>query len=146
MIVGITIPKLVHFDYVLVEAGVRYWEDARVNGTEDINGDLIPCRKYDYWCPKINIDTGQIEDWPKGKTADIYYKVCDDGAYEFMSREGLSIIIEGYVPSFLSIDGDGYGDYISITVDENGFIKNWNPTDVAKYLTEYHQEGTIHYE
>lgn len=28
-----------------VEAGVRYWEDATVNGIEDVDGALIPCKK-----------------------------------------------------------------------------------------------------
>ena len=27
-----------------VKAGVRYWDDTRVNGKEDEKGDLIPCR------------------------------------------------------------------------------------------------------
>ena len=37
--------------YLLAEAGVRYWEDAMVNGEEDTEGSLIPCRDGEYWKP-----------------------------------------------------------------------------------------------
>ena len=30
-----------------------------------------------------------------------------------------------YVPSILAIDDNGYGDYVIMYIDENGFIKNW---------------------
>ena len=60
-----------------VSAGVRYWEDASVNGVEDTDGTLIPFRKGDLWCPIIDLETGQIYDWPAGANAYIHYKVCD---------------------------------------------------------------------
>jgi hypothetical protein len=31
-----------------VKAGVRYWEDATVNGEEDTDGSFIPFRNEDY--------------------------------------------------------------------------------------------------
>lgn len=30
------------------------------------------------------------------------------------------------MPDFLAIDDEGFGDYIIITIDENGFIQNWD--------------------
>lgn len=109
-----------------VRAGVRYWEDATVNGVEDEQGDLIPCRDGEDWKPIINIETGQITNWEQGKVADIHYKICDDGDYYLKDEKEEEVLhLEGYVPSVLCINDQGYGDYIIIKVDENGFIEDW---------------------
>lgn len=112
--------------YLKVQAGVRYWEDASVNGEEDEEGDLIPCRDGDYWCPVINIDTGFIKNWPIGVTADIHYKVCDDGNYTIVDKDYITIAEkDGYVPDTMCPEDEGYGDYIIMKVDGNGQIENW---------------------
>jgi len=109
-----------------VEAGVRYWEDATVNGVEDEQGTLIPCRDNEDWSPIIDIETGKILNWEQGKIADIHYKICDDGRYSIKDADDNTILsIEGYVPKTLSIESNGYGDYITLKVDENGQINNW---------------------
>jgi len=75
--------KIVQFQpvYLIVEAGVRYWEDATVNGISDVGGTLIPFRDGDIWAPVSKIDDGRITNWPAETTADIHYKVCDAGRY-----------------------------------------------------------------
>lgn len=111
-----------------VRVGVRYWEDATVNGIEDIDGSLIPCRieDDDNWFPVIDIDTGVIANWEQGKTADIHYKVCDDGVYIVFDENEKEITRkDGYVPETMCPKGSGYGDYIKMNVDENGLIDNW---------------------
>ena len=62
MKIELTVKKEFEVKTLLVEAGVRYWEDATVNGVEDENGDLIPCRfnGSDLWKPIIDIETGII--------------------------------------------------------------------------------------
>lgn len=101
-----------------VSAGVRYWEDATVNGEEDTEGCLIPCRNGDYWEPKIDINTGQILNWTQGTSADIHYKVCDDGKYTLHAADGSTIEIkEGYVPKIMCPGGQEYGDYIIMEVN-----------------------------
>ena len=110
-----------------VRAGVRYWEDATVNGEEDSTGLLIPCRIDENWCVDIDIDSGQITNWINGNVANIHYKVCDDFDCCIYDEEGNEILrYDGYVPKTLSPERNGYGDYIKMKVDENGFIKNWN--------------------
>jgi len=108
-----------------VKAGVRYWDDTRVDGEEDEKGDLIPCRIGNYWCPIIDIESGRIINWVTGKSADIHYKICDDGIYTLKDEDN-NIVLEndGYVIDSLSIGEQGFGDYIIIKVDESGFIKN----------------------
>lgn len=134
----LTIKKEVEVDVktLHVRAGVRYWEDATVNGVEDEQGDLIPCRDGEDWKPIINIETGQITNWEEGKIADIHYKICDDGDYYLKDDKDEEIIHqEGYVPKLLCPEENGYGDYIIMKVDENGFIKNWK-FDVSDFIED----------
>lgn len=46
--------------YIEVSAGVRYWDDATVNGTTDTDGTLIPLRKGDNWEPVIRLADGMV--------------------------------------------------------------------------------------
>jgi hypothetical protein len=45
---------------LVVNAEVRYWEDATVNGKEDVDGTLVPCKNGDNWCPVIDLETGMV--------------------------------------------------------------------------------------
>ena len=126
MLIELNVKKKFQVEYLQVAAGVRYWEDATVNGVEDKDGSLIPCRDGDYWRPIIELDTGKIVNWQKGIKADIHYKVCDDGTYTLIDSTGESVkLIDGYVPSIMSPKENGYGDYIIMDVDEDGFIQGW---------------------
>ena len=119
--------------YIEVSAGVRYWEDASVNGTEDADGTLIPLRNGDNWEPVIRLADGAVMDWPQGITADIHYKVCDEGEYWLLDDERKRVAKWAgfYVPNdFLCPDDNGYGDYIIIKVGEDGKIDNW----IAPYI------------
>lgn len=132
MKVKLKIEKNYDAKWLHVRAGVRYWEDATVNGVEDEKGDLIPCRDGDDWKPRINVETGEIVNWRQGTKAEIHYKVCDDGDYRLLDAEQNQItFVDGYVISSLCPKENGYGDYIIMNVDENGMIENWefNPKD-----------------
>jgi hypothetical protein len=121
--------KTVEAAFLQVSAGVRYWEDATVNGTEDAEGNLIPCRNGDYWEPRIDVNRGQILNWTAGTVADIHYKICDDGKYTLQDINGNTIKVkDGYVPDIMCPDGEGFGDYIIMKVDEKGIIARWKQT------------------
>jgi len=108
------------------ECGVRYWEDAEVNGVEDIDGTLIPCRDGKAWNPTIDLKTGKIINWPEGTTASIHYKVCDDGRYTLLDADGAALAtIDGYVPKVMCPGDSGYGDYVIMNVKADGSIENW---------------------
>lgn len=118
--------KQVPVTFLRAQCGVRYWEDGTVNGEEDADGTLIPFRRGEIWDIKINLETGAISDWPKGTVAEVHYKVCEDGVYSLLKDDGsIAVEIDGYVPSMLAPDGDGYGDYVILKIDENGQIQNW---------------------
>lgn len=110
-----------------VKAGVRYWEDATVNGETDEHGTLIPFRIGDYWCPKINIDAGIVLNWPQGMVADIHYKVCDDGEYWIGTEaEKLMRWCGDYVPDdFLCHGSNGFGDYVILKIGTDGKIADF---------------------
>lgn len=113
--------------FIEVDAGVRYWEDALVNGEEDGAG-RVPLKEGDRWRPTIELATGAVLNWPAGTTADIHYKVCDDGEYWLLDeRKARTAKWKGYyVPNDILCVGDnGYGDYIILNVGPDGLIKGW---------------------
>jgi hypothetical protein len=119
------------FTHLLVNARVRYWEDAIVNGAEDRDGSLIPFRYGDIWKPVIDLERGVVCDWPEGMSADIHYKVCDNGEYWLMN-EGVIVAkwAGDYVPDLLCYGGCGYGDYIILNIDGTGKIKDYQEKEL----------------
>lgn len=123
--------------YLDIKCKVRNWENAVVNGETDYDGDKIPFRSKNVWNPIIILETGKIFTWPKGITANVYYKVCDAGVYRLLDKH-LATVIEkdGYVPSMLCPKCEGYGDYIIMDIDRDGFIQGWNP-DLSYFDDSY---------
>ena len=93
---------------------------------------------------KINVDTGEvvnwpkkIEGWPKGIAMHIYWKIVDEGLYQYLDNSNNIIFeYEGYVPSELAIGEAGYGDYVILNIDANGMIENWDPKIAAREIAE----------
>lgn len=142
MEINLTITKIqeVNLKRILVKANVRYWEDSEVNGIDDLNGDLIPCRQGENWCPIIDVDSGVIENWEKGKTASIHYKVCDGFLCEYLDDDNDAIYhYDGYVPKFMCPKEDGYGNYIIMDISEDGTIANWD-INAVKQAIETHED------
>ena len=128
---------------ILVNAYVRYWDDGRINGErDDEKCPTMPCvvkSDRDYrWMPIIDIETGQIRNWREGMTAEIYYKVCDEFECRIIDEKGgercLIKDYEGYVPEFMRPKDRGYGDYIIMDIDENGYIQDWDKEEVLNFI------------
>lgn len=130
MKVTVKIEKEVELKTLVVKAGVHYYEGATVNGVEDTEGDLIPCKKGELWCPIIDIDSGVITNWKQGVKAEVHYKVRDAGSYYLQDVEGNIIlsIEQDSVPKMMCPKTSGYGNYIIMDIDENGKIANWKQT------------------
>lgn len=134
----IKVEKTVQAKMLIVKSGVRYWEDAEIDGSpSDEDGVLIPCKMGDLWCPEIDIDTGQVMNWNLGTKAAIHFKVCDCCGWEIRDDNGNTILAEedGYVPSTLCPKGNGYGDYIKMDINEDGLIANWR-FKIEDFLSE----------
>ena len=123
----VNVTQEVPVKYLHAEMGVRYWEDAKVNGEEDSeDAPRIPLKRGDTWEITVDLETGVIANWPEGVTADTHYKVCDDGIYRVLKEDGtVAVERDGYVPAMLSPGGNGYGDYVIMKIDGNGKIENW---------------------
>lgn len=126
---------------VHVRAFVRYWEDATVNGKQDdaLNPQM-PCVVVGLddtcWVPKIEVKSGLILNWEPGTEASIHYKVCDECELTIMKGNTVLYDGDGYVPDFLCPKSEGYGDYIIMDIDSDGFIKNWDLNKVYEFLNE----------
>lgn len=156
----ITINKPTEFDaiYLKVDAGVRYWDDAKVNGVYDTNCEdlenpaaapTIPCAEYVgaqhrvphgenwRWRPLIDIETGKIVNWKKGTSANVHYKVCDDFACEILDgNKEVIASYDGYVPKIMCPADEGYGDYIIMNIDEDGIIQGWRKDLISRIIPE----------
>ena len=84
---------------IKVKAEPRFWEDAIIDGVPDTeHGEKIPFKSGSVWMPVIYFETGQVLNWPK-VTADIHYKVCDQGEYYLEDKAGQKVKWKGdYVP------------------------------------------------
>jgi len=123
-----------------VIAHVRYWEDAEVNGVDENENDPhIPCRAAtELWCPEIDVNTGRILNWEQGVTASVHYKVCDECEIEYYVGNTLICNNDGYwyCPDFLCPEDNGYGDYIIMDIDGDGYIQGWDVSLVDDWLEE----------
>ncbi len=120
--------------YLSADCGVRYWEDGEVNGSpDDDENPKMPFASKGGWKILIDIDAGVIVDWPQGTTADVHYKVCDEGIYSLLDADRQQIRkIDGYVPSIMCPEGKGYGDYVIMKIDGVGKIANWQ-VDLSEF-------------
>lgn len=114
--------KEIPVKYLKISVQPRYWEDSKVNGIEDTEGNLIPCRKGELFECLIDLDTKQILDWEQGKTANIYYKVCDAGSYYLLdeNKNVVSSLEDSYVINMVGT----WGDYLDIDVNQDGVIED----------------------
>lgn len=75
---------------------------------------------------EIDIDTGEVTNWPKNCPVDFHdIKIVDTGNYWLVNDyEETVISYSGYVPSCLG-EG-GYGDYLEFEIDKNSHIIGWS--------------------
>ena len=130
----IQITKKVEVKKLRVNVAVRYDE-------EDMPNDY-PFRCGSNWDVLIDVDSGQIQDWPEGvEPLSFDMKVCDCGNYTLLDADGNSVmsIDQSYVPNKL-VPGE-WGDYIALKINEVGMIENW-PGDLTEenFLDFYENE------
>lgn len=145
-----TVGKTKYPDGLLyVRTHIRHCEDADIDNITDIDDfqmregavSLMPCMTYNeetgeyFWEPIIDVSNGKIINWKKGKTANVCYKVVDECALKYQKPNGTQTeYVEDYVPDFLSPDENGYGDYMYMSIDENGYIADWNDNEAKNFV------------
>lgn len=89
----------------------------------------VGCGTYTYGDTiflEIDIDTGEVTNWPKNCPADFHdIKIVDTGNYWLIDDNADTVVCySGYVPSCLG--GSGYGDYLEFEIDGNSHIVDWS--------------------
>lgn len=87
----------------------------------------------------IDIETGQVLNWPKNSPFDFYdIKIVDEGEYILLDKNG-EVIAEygGYVPA--CIGPDGWGDYLEFEIDSASNILYWE--FAQEHLDEFMKEA-----
>lgn len=87
----------------------------------------------------IDVETGQVVNWPKNSPFDFYdKKIVDGGEYILLDIDGNVIArYEGYVPECIGFDG--YGDYLEFEIDSTSNIPEWKFTQ--EHLDEFMKES-----
>lgn len=86
---------------------------------------------------KIDVETGEVIGWPKGIAMNIYWKIVDEGLYQYLdTNDNIIFEYDGYVPIELAINDDGYGDYVILNIKSDGFIENWDAKNAAWQIEE----------
>ena len=117
--------------YIKADFRVRHFEDAEVNGIlENEKAPLMPFVIGRRWLIEVDIKKGCVLNWPKGVRARVNYKVCDEGIYRiYDSNKKLIKEKEGYVPDIFGQDDTSFGDYVCMSIDDEGLIQNWEVTN-----------------
>lgn len=135
MEVVINVPQKFEITKLVCKARVRYPEDSGISydgehweDDDEINPKM-PCivkeGKDFYWVIEIDPEDGKIMNWTQGMYGSTAYKTCDEFECYVYSHDKQLLHYDGYVPNFMSIDDIGYGDYIYVTIDNNGMINGW---------------------
>lgn len=133
MFTTIKVKKEVDIRSVLIDISPRYIGDS---DEDDMPLDFPLLNIAEgKWQATVDIDSGKIDGWPAGDAREMHVKVCDAGSYHLLDAEGNKIasIENNYVPNDL-IPGS-YGDYVELSIDENGVITNWpEDPDVSAFF------------
>lgn len=154
----IKVTKKVNIKYLEICVSPRYYEDGTIKNPGETNwhsmnedGSGVPMvvenkeyyekiwgedtfeKSYEKstWRVIVDVDSGNIMDWPKGYCISVGWKVVDQGYYALYD-DNMNLITDyqGYVPDCLGIDDNSYGDYFEFHTDENGHIENWHSEDI----------------
>lgn len=112
--------------YLRAEIGARYWEDSKLNGVPDKEGNM-PLKEGGYWKVDIELSSGKICNWREGSTASLHYKSADQNNFYLLdeNKEITHKYENEYVIDAMCPEEKGYGNYVIMDIDKNGFIKGF---------------------
>jgi hypothetical protein len=90
---------------------------------------------YDSWVAVIDLQTGEIQDFPKDVSLDFFTKVCDEGLYFLLDGNKQLIAKAGgdYVPNRAIPPIDGYGDYIHLKIEYGVVVNLYTNPDFSQF-------------
>lgn len=88
----------------------------------------------------IDVETGQVTNWPKNSPFDFHdKKIVDEGEYILLDKNGERIArYIGYVPTCIG-EPIGFGDYLGFEIDNASNISKWEFTQ--EHLDEFMKES-----
>lgn len=128
---------LTWYDEPVKFEGVEY---KTVESIEQTYPELFNTNSQDEKCLVLTIDieTGQVINWPKNSPFDFYdRKIIDTGEYILLDNKGETIAhYSGYVPQ--CVGEGGYGDYLEFEIDSASNIPYWsfNQEDFNEFMKE----------
>ena len=91
-----------------------------------------------YLVLKIDVETGQVLNWPKNSPYDFFdRKIVDGGKYLLLDKNDEVIAeYDGYVPD--CVGHGGWGDYLEFEIDSDSNIPDWMFTqeDLDEFMKE----------
>ena len=107
-----------------------------INSDKYIGEDVDTARKLPYELT-LDIKKGRIEDWKYGRFH-ASYKMVDAFSCYIECEGGTDFEVSGeYVPNMLSVYTPGWGDYISMYIDPDGRVEDFNSKEAADSLRRY---------
>lgn len=98
----------------------------------------IDCQGKNYFVLKIDVETGQVTNWPKNSPYDFFdVKIVDTGKYLLIDKNDEVIAeYDGYVPD--CVGHGGWGDYLEFEIDGDSNIPSWTFTqeDLDEFMKE----------
>ncbi len=86
-----------------------------------------PKSPHPYWNITVDLDSHKVLEWTDdfGELT-LNAKICDQGTYTLLdSNRNEFYTIKGYVPNCFLPEKDGFGDYLSLHINKDGFVTNW---------------------
>ena len=145
------IKKIKYLSFYVGNDGYSGEIEAFKENGEKLNEEEISSIQYKDFCFEVDVDTGKITNWTEWTDwteEKIYFKAyiraIDRGSYTYMDKNKNQIYEEqGYVPNFLGIEQEAYGDDIVFNTDVNGFILNWTEKRIKDKMIKYLEEQLI---
>ena len=85
--------------------------------------------KYDTINVMIDVDTKKLVGWLEtNDIVSIFAKVRDEGIYRYYDKDK-NVVLEKeneYVPDFLQVEEDSFGDYLNMIINKEGVIEKFN--------------------
>lgn len=138
-------PIAVELDFCTIYATIDT-ENSTINGNSNEIYNVLhqePESKLWKWQEQIDVHTGQIMDWPYGSPVELKFRVTNGIISNLQGNNvrGLNAkpirrsVQMQHVPKMFQPAPTGDPNCISMTIDKDGFIQNWE-FDVKVYMDE----------
>lgn len=124
--------KYVGFEIMVSIEDFEFEETDKDTLNKFFETDIFSCAKedvYDTINVMIDVDSKKLVGWMEtNDIVSIFAKVRDEGIYRYYDKDK-NVVLEKeneYVPDFLQVEENGFGDYLNMIINKDGVIENFN--------------------